>query len=147
MQPDPFGNLKDWGPVLEQIHGLAASGQLDDCQPGLVRVLAYRDNWRLREEILLRVGDIARPSDLLVRQVLRIISDENLYYEVRILAGEAMMTFMKNLQCPFLPETVADIHKALRDLLATPQPPLFEENLGKVSAVFSERFGIALRRQ
>lgn len=147
MQPDPFGNLKDWGPVLEQIHAFAASGQLDDCQPGLVRVLAYRDNWRLREEILLRAGEIVHPSDLLIRQVLRIVCDENLYYEVRILAGEALMTFMKNLQCVFSTNTSAETEKAVLDLLATPQPPLFEENLRKVQAVFSERFGVALHRQ
>jgi hypothetical protein len=143
MQSDPFGNLKDWGPVLEQICNLAESGKLDECQPGLARVLAYRDNWRLREETLRRIGTLSFPDDAIICQVLRIVDDENLYYEVRVLAVEAMIMLLKNLQCRFQTATSSAIDKTWRSLLATPQPPIFEECLRKMAMVSSERFGTA----
>ncbi|MDK9708223.1 MAG: hypothetical protein OEL83_14360 [Desulforhopalus sp.] len=142
MQPDPFGNLKDWGPVLELIYKLADDGNLQECQPGLTRILRYRDNWKLREETLNRIGKISRPDDDLIRQVMNISADENLYYEVRILACETMMEFLKNSANDFNTEIKAEIVRTVEDLLGSQQPPIFEPALRKLYSVVRERFRI-----
>ncbi len=125
MQPDPFGNLKDWGPVLELICKLADDGNLRECQPGLTRILRYRDNWRLREETLNRIGKISNPADALVRQVLNIIADENLYDEVRILACDTMMELLKNSANTFDIQTEKELLEIVENLLSSQHPPQF----------------------
>lgn len=147
MHADPFGNLKDWGPVLHQLQNLSAQGQLDQHQPGLVRLLAYNDNWRLREEGLRCAAELAQPDEAVIRQVLRIFADENLYYEVRSLAAETLATMFKNQACHFPQAIITAIHKTLVNLLATPQPPLFAQPLRIAALVFSERFGVAFPAQ
>ena len=142
MQPDPFGNLKDWGPVLERIYKLADDGNLQECQPGLTRILRYRDNWKLREETLSRIGRINSPDDALVRQVLNISADENLYYEVRILACETMMEFLKNSANTFDTAIKTEMLKTVENLLSSPQPPIFEPVLKKLYSVAREKFRI-----
>ena len=142
MQPDPFGNLKDWGPVLELVCQLADNGNLSECQPGLTRILAYRDNWRLREETLKRIGAIESPSEALIHQVLNIIANHNLYYEVRILACEAMAEWLKK-NVPFDTAARTSLSLAVASQLATPQPPIFEEALRKLHGVMHERYGVS----
>ena len=142
MQPDPFGNLKDWGPVLELIYKLADDGNLHECQPGLTRILRYRDNWRLREETLNRIGKISSPEDALVRQVLNISADENLYYEVRVLACETLMEFLKNSANTFTTEIKTEILKTVENLLTNQHPPIFEPALKKLYSVAREKFSI-----
>jgi len=95
MKHDLFGSLRDWGPVLELVDDLADNGQLAKCQPGLIRILRYKGNWRLREEVLKRVGEIKTPSSELVFQVLSILADDNIYYDVRILASEALIQMVE----------------------------------------------------
>ena len=142
MQPDPFGNLKDWGPVLELICKLADTGKLSECQPGLTRILTYKDNWRLREETLKRLKAVENPGEAILDQVLRLIADENLYYEVRILGCEAMAELLKNLGNHFTAVTKAGLAEVLAIQLATPQPPIFYDALQKLHAVVHERFGM-----
>ena len=96
MKQDPFGNLTDWGPVLDTFEVLADNGRLAECQPGLIRILRFKGNWRLREEVLKRVGKIQTPSRELVLQVLAILSDDNTYYDARIIAGDALVQLLKN---------------------------------------------------
>lgn len=142
MQPDPFGNLKDWGPVLESICKLADDGNLHECQPGLTRILRYRDNWKLREETLNRIGKINSPDDALVRQVLNIIADEKLYYEVRILGCETMMEFLKNSVNTFDSEIKTEILKTVENLFRSQHPPIFEPALNQLYSVVREKFRI-----
>lgn len=143
MQPDPFGHLKDWGPVLELVYRLADSGKLGECQPGLARILTYRDNWRLREETLKKIGAIAHPSEALLDGVLNIIADDNIYYEARILACEALADLLKNMDNSFAAGTKARVARILTEGLAIPQPPLFAEALERLHRVVHERFGMA----
>ena len=143
MQPDPFGNLRDWGPVMEKVCQLADEGGLSDCQPGLTRILRYRDNWRLREETLKRIGRISNPEDALVRQVLDIIGDENLYYEVRVIACQTMGELLKNVATAFNAELEKAIVEKMEILCSTIQPPILEQEVKKLYSVVREKFHIA----
>lgn len=135
MKSDPFGNLRDWGPVLELVCQLADEDNLSECQHGLTRILRYRDNWRLREETLKRIGKIENPDDALVRQVLNIIDDENLYYEVRILACETMEELLDNACDKFDAPLEMEVLKTVEILLSTQHPPIFEPALKKLDSV------------
>lgn len=129
MSGDPFGNLQDWGAVLELLDELASTGRLAECQRGLVRILNYKGNWRLREEVLKRLDQIQQPADELVGQVLSILADDNVYYEARILAGWALTQLLKNGQNGARGNLQPQVKKIIEKLCNTPQPPFFEEAL------------------
>lgn len=90
MSDDIFGNLTDWGSVMDTIEGLRERRKLDGHQEGLTRILRYRDNWRLREIALDCVKEVSKPSDELLHAVLAIMMDEDIYYEARVMAAEAL---------------------------------------------------------
>ncbi|MBP7934767.1 MAG: hypothetical protein KA354_08990 [Phycisphaerae bacterium] len=50
----------------------------------------FQDNWRLREAALAVLGEVYRPSEVLVEEACRIMMDEGLYHHVRVLAAEAL---------------------------------------------------------
>ena len=132
MKQDPFGNLTDWGTVLEILDELTDNGKLAECQLGLIRILKYKGNWRLREEVLKRVGEIQTPSDELVYQVLSILADDNIYYNARILASDALIQILKNVQDGFDGEINMSARKVTERLRTTPQPPIFDNALKKL---------------
>ena len=132
MKHDPFGNLSDWGPVLGLVDGLADNGQLADCQPGLIRILRHKGNWQLREEVLKRVGEIQDPSREMISQVLSILADDNIYYDARILASEALIQFLKNVRDGFNGEIKISLQKVAERLRTTPQPAIFDNALKKI---------------
>ncbi len=132
MNHDPFGNLSDWGPVLELVDDLADNGQFVDCQPGLIRILRYKGNWQLREEVLKRVGEIQDPSYDLIGQVLSILADDNIYYDVRILASDALIQLLKNVRDGFNGEINMSVRKVAERLRMTPQPVIFDNALKKL---------------
>lgn len=133
MKKDPFGNLNDWGPVLEMFDDLAENGGLDACQSGLIRILRYKGNWRLREEVLKRVGEIQRPSDELLLQMLDILADDNIYYDARILAGNALTQLLQSRENGLDNDISDELQKVLEKLRSTPQPPFFDEALLRLS--------------
>lgn len=90
MSHDPFGSLEDWGQVLITLKDITDRGQLDQVQPGLVRLLRYRDNWRIRERALAAAGQVKDPSDTLVAAVLSVLMDEYTFVDARILAARAL---------------------------------------------------------
>ena len=129
MSGDPFGNLQEWGTVLELLDELASTERLAECQRGLVRILNYKGNWRLREEVLKRLDQIQQPADELVGQVLSILADDNVYYEARILAGRALTQLLKNGQNVARENLQPQVRKTIEKLCNTLQPPFFEEAL------------------
>lgn len=135
MTQDPFGNLGDWGPVLELIEDLADNGRLAECQPGLIRILRYKGNWRLREEVLKRIGEIQTPSEALISQALSIIADDNIYYDARILASDALIQLLKHTQGGFNGEVNSRAQKIAKKLVRTPQPPFFDSAIKKLCSV------------
>lgn len=132
MRNDPFGSLNDWGTVLVLLEALAENDQLEDCQPGLIRVLQYKGNWQLREEVLKRVGEIQSPTDKLVFQVLSIMGDDNIYYDVRILATEALIPLLKRVQDNSRGEINREAQKVVQKLKSTPQPPFLNDALDRL---------------
>jgi len=132
MNQDPFGNLRDWGMVLYIVDELASVDKLSEYQPGLVRILRYKGNWRLREEVLKHVGKIQRPSHSLLRQVLSIVDDDNIYYDARILATDALIQVMQNVEAESNGEINISIRKVTDRLRSTPQPSIFDSALKKL---------------
>ncbi|MCF8026529.1 MAG: hypothetical protein K9K82_13715 [Desulfobacteraceae bacterium] len=132
MEKDPFGNLTDWGPVLDLLDELSENGTISKCQPGLIRILRYKGNWRLREEALKRVNKVENPCDGLVLQISNLLADDNLYYDARILAGNALVQLSKNTENGFPIELNKEIQKVIIKLQSTPHPPFFEYAVEKV---------------
>jgi len=133
MKHDPFGNLTDWGPVLDIVAELAEKGDLSGCQPGLIRILRHKGNWRLREEVLKHIGQIQNPSNELLRQVLAILDDDNLYYDARILAGSALVQLMRHVRTDEEAAITGQARKVIAKLVSTPQPPFFNRALKDLS--------------
>lgn len=129
MEHDPFGSLRDWGSVLEHVDELTVNGQLDNCQPGLIRILRYKGNWRLREDVLKRVGEIESPSSQLLCQVVNVLDDDNTYYDVRILASDALIQLLKKPRDGFDGEIEMQVRKVVERLRMSPQPLFFDNAL------------------
>ena len=135
MKNDPFGNLTDWGPVLDTLDDLTDKGALSTCQPGLIRILRYKGNWRLREEVLKRVGEIPAPSKELIQQVVAVLADDNIYYDARIIAGNALIQLLNNTESAHSEDIHDRVHKVVKKLKSTPQPPIFGN---AIDALYSE---------
>lgn len=130
MNVDGFGNLREWGRVLEKMEALTKSGKLGDCQEELVRVLRYNDNWRLREAALAALPGISEPSPALIDEALKIMMRDDLYYDVRILAADALgKTLKKDSRTnrrggDKMKETLNRVIEGMNRLLSDPQPPI-----------------------
>ncbi len=134
MKNDPFGNLMDWGSALDTLAGLSNNGNLCRCQCGLIRILRYKGNWRLREEVLKRVGEIQAPSKELVHQVIAILEDDNIYYDARIIAIDALVQLLKSEDVGNGDGMHGKALKAVEKLKSTPQPPFFEKAVDRLGS-------------
>ena len=134
MDKDPFGNLRDWGPVLDQMELLAQENRLSDCQSGLIRILRYKGNWRLREEALKCAAQIQTPCEALFFQVLNILADDNLYYDARILASDALIRLLRCSENGCSQDIGQELCKITEKLKSTPQPPFFNKALTRLYA-------------
>jgi hypothetical protein len=132
MQHDPFGNLVDWGEALDRFEELVDSGRLAECQPGLIRVLRFKGNWRLREEVLKHAGEIQTPTIALISEVLSILADDNVYYDARVMAGDALIDLLKNVHAEKTDEMVWGVKKVVEKLMQTIHPPFFDDALSRV---------------
>jgi len=130
-----FGNLTDWGIVLDKLKELSESKELDNHQDELIRLLRFDQNWRLREAAIESLPRIANPSLDLAREVFSIIKRKNLYYDVRILAtdslGKLIAIIVNNraFDKDILKQFVMEIIKNMDVLLASPEPPKFHDAL------------------
>jgi hypothetical protein len=134
MTQDPFGNLQEWGSVMERLAELKCSGCLAECQRGIIRILRFRGNWRLREEVLNQLGQIPNPTEELIETVCGIVLDESVYYEIRVLASKVLPRLIHNRQkvtgsrsCP----KTESIISSLRASMETIHPPVFHNALGQ----------------
>jgi hypothetical protein len=142
MNADIFGNLLDWGEVIEKLDRLKETRQLDSHQDGLARILRYRDNWRLRENVLNLIVHIAEPTNSLVQEVIHIAMDDDAYLDVRIQAVKAlshMISLCSNPDNTQLSYLAVKAVENMNKLLHSPQPPIFHESILK--ALRSETCG------
>lgn len=132
MKNDPFGNLTDWGLALDTLEDLADNGELSSCQPGLIRILRFKGHWRLREEVLKHVGKIQAPSKDLVQEVIAILDDDNIYYDARIIAGNAIIQWINKAEGACGNDIHRKTQKVIEKIKSTPQPPFFEKALERL---------------
>ncbi len=128
-----FGNLNDWGQVLEKLKKLSASRELGNCQDELIRLLRFDRNWRLREAAIESLPFVENPGVNLAKEVLSLIKRKDLYYDVRILATDGLEKLAphivnnnasdKSILKPFILEIISDMDA----LLAAPEPPKFHD--------------------
>lgn len=135
MAGDIFGNLEDWGRVVEQLDRLTREGALDPHQPGLVRLLRFEGNWRLREAALEAARHVREPAEALVAEVLRRMMDESLYYEARAPAAEALAALVAaGRRAPGQRHRAleARVLEQMHALLDGPGPPVLHQAVRRV---------------
>ncbi len=132
MKDDPFGNLTDWGTALHTIENLSNNGDLSQCQPGLIRILRHKGNWRLREEVLKCVGEVETPSKELFDQVIDILANDNIYYDARIIAGNALIKMLKNTGHIIGEDIHGTVRKLIEKLKSLPQPLFFDKAIDRL---------------
>ncbi len=142
MQPDVFGNLMEWGDVLETLEGIRNSKSLDDHQTGLVRILRYPRNWRLREAVLKAIGEINQPSQELLKETLHIALNEDVYLEARKLAVDALAELMiKDRRVRSQNEMIARsrVLDQMESLMGDTHSPLLKEGIERFFKKLADR--------
>jgi hypothetical protein len=132
MHSDIFGNLMEWGEVLEKLESLRNSKTLDQHQAGLVRILRYPRNWRLREAVLKAIGEVKQPSQELFKETLNIALNEEVYLEARTLAVAALADLMiKDRRIHSKDEITARsrVLEKMESLMGDTQSPLLREGI------------------
>lgn len=135
MLQNDFGNLEEWGRVLNDLTQLTRERRLDAHQPGLVRLLRYPRNWRLREAALEAARHVQQPAEELVTAVLRIMAHEDLYHEVRVLAAEALadlITAGRAADGARNRALEARVLEQMHVLLDSPHPPVLHQAVRRV---------------
>ncbi len=139
---DVFGDLREWGRVLNQIEQLRQAGQLDDYEEGLTRVLRYRHNWQLRQAALRVVPDLTRPSRNLFDVLLGIVADEYCDVPMRLLACEAVShAIARRRGGPDGGAFEAEAARRGREILRLRQPPVLRSAVARCLLARREALG------
>jgi hypothetical protein len=121
MNYDVFGDLQDWGRVLDQIGEMRVDGTLEDHQPGLARVARYPFNWQLRQAALRAIARLKRPAGEVIRVAAQILLDENGDLETRTLAGNALSAALSDHGDD---SARSEAVRSIQALLEKPEPPV-----------------------
>lgn len=135
MDAPVLDNLEEWGRVLEELDHLRRDRTLDRHQNEILRLLRYRDNWRLREAALEALRDVQKPFEPVVEETCRIMMNEELYYQVRVLAAEALAAMGERLATsrePHSAELRRQIGQRMQELLDSHQPPILHQAVRRV---------------
>jgi hypothetical protein len=124
MSYDVFGDLQEWGRVLEQLQKIREEGTLDNHQQGLARLARYPFNWQLRQAGLRAIAELNRPAEEVLRVAVQIMVDENSDLETRTLAGDAVKGVLSNGGCMIGDGARSEAVESIRGLLTKPQPPV-----------------------
>lgn len=130
-----FGNLEEWGGVLDRLEELTGTGQLEQHQGDLVRLLRYPDNWRLREAGLEAAATVGAPTTALVRQLLRLTMDRQLYHQARVLAAEALGAAFERLRANGQIEALhlqKEVGEQMRALLSESDVPVLHQAVRRI---------------
>jgi len=130
-----FGNLMDWGSALDKLQHLRDTGELNNHQEELIRLLRFDDNWRLREAAVEASSTVTTPSIDTAKQLVKLIKRGDLYYNVRIMAAEALSTLVpvvmenKGGNSELVRLFVKEVNHEVTTLLSSPEPPIFHDAL------------------
>lgn len=126
----------DWSHALDTLSLLRDSATLDDHQEELVRLLRYDGNWRLREAAVEAAGTLKRPSIETVRQIVWLMKRDDLYYNIRIMASQALSTLIpvmmgnqEEASREFVRLFINEAYHDVSALLSSPAPPIFHDAL------------------
>ncbi|MBN1944483.1 MAG: hypothetical protein JW797_02350 [Bradymonadales bacterium] len=128
MVTDVFGDLQEWGRVMELLDRLAEQRLVDEHQPGLARLVRYRDNWRLREKALQCAMLVSQASDLLIAEVLNLLVDPEAELSLRVLCAQALGHLVP-LRMPQAGShfDIDKVTRTMADMLAHPEPPVLHD--------------------
>ncbi|MDD9302566.1 MAG: hypothetical protein HUK40_09580 [Desulfobacter sp.] len=135
MKDDIFGNLMDWGGALDKLQNLKEGGTLDNHQDELIRLLRFDGNWRLREAAVEASSALTAPSVDTAKQLVELIKRTDLYYNVRIMAVEALSTLVPVVtdnsggNSELVRVFVKEANHEVTTLLSSPEPPIFHAAL------------------
>lgn len=135
MKNNIFGNLNDWGVVLDKLEKLSENKELGNYQDEIIRLLRFDQNWRLREAAIESLPFVENPGLDLARELILLIRRKDIYYDVRILATDGLeklvttMVSHKTVDKEILKQFIFDITTDLDSLLASPEPPKFHDAL------------------
>jgi hypothetical protein len=122
---DVFGDLKQWGDVINQMDELRLAARLDQHQVGLARILRYRYNWQLREAALRAALHLKAPSKEVLEALLTIVADDLCDMETRLLACHAVRHALNRYrQSDAASGFSTDVAQFAAEMLHTPQPPV-----------------------
>lgn len=127
-------NLEDWGHVLDHLEEWTRTGQLSAHQDDLLWLLRYGGNWRLREAALEAMASMRNPASELIDEACRIMMDDNLYHQVRVLAAEAVAAAGGGDKLGSGEQTGLNrkVRDQMRALLDSHQPPIIHRALQRV---------------
>ena len=134
MSTDVFGDLREWKRVLEHLEYLKNSGQLDESQEGLARLLRYRFNWRIREKAVHSLSSLSAPENHILLVVLEIIADEHTEFDLRTLSADALcgLISMRQKRDRWSRQLKATVMGRLRETINEHHPGDFQRAVKRV---------------
>lgn len=121
---DIFGDLREWGTILNKLDRLTQTGNLEKHQRGLVRLLRYRFNWQLRLAAIQAAATLRAPSPEVADALLRVVGDEYSELGTRVSASDAVCDVMRTLNASSWPEEIEESIRTFTDsFLGGPQSP------------------------
>nr|WP_321400211.1 hypothetical protein [uncultured Desulfobacter sp.] len=135
MKDQIFGNLTDWVNALDTLNLLKKSASLDNHQEELVRLLRHEGNWRLREAAVEAAATLKMPSIETLKQIVKLIVRDDLYYNIRILASKTLSTLIPVIMAnaginkDLVRRFINDANHEVTALLSSPEPPMFHDAL------------------
>jgi len=136
MPADVFGNLSEWGKVLETMEMLRGEGLLDEHQSGLARVIRCRDNRRIQQAALECTLEVRRASDLLIADALNVLVDQEAPLTTRVTAAEALASLISRWEADSDSTFEIDrVVESVRHLAHTPQAPVLQRALDQTLSI------------
>jgi hypothetical protein len=139
---DTFGNLEDWGKVLNTLEDLKRTKKLDEQQSGLARILRYGENWRLLETVLEYGKEIVEPSEEFLKAICNVMDSRHIYLDARVLAVQALESLVprvagdqgggNKVNRPFILRKMNDIQNSI-------EPPKLQEAITRCLEVITQQ--------
>jgi hypothetical protein len=140
MGVDTFGNLLDWGQVLESLEDLKRAKKLEDHQAGLARILRYGQNWRLLEAVHEHGKEVVAPSGEFLKAICDVMNNRGIYVDARVLAVQTLETLVPRMTGDRKGDggvSRNSVIQAMKALQKSIEPPKFQEAIAQSLKVIS----------